>query len=54
MIEAGEEPDNVKEAKQITKASASRGAQDSRASSSFAQRFPSAARIGTDPGYGFR
>jgi hypothetical protein len=53
MIEAGEEPDNVKEAKQMASASASRGAMDSTASS-FDKRFPSAKRIGTDPGYDFR
>jgi hypothetical protein len=53
-IEAGEKPDNVKETEQMAKASASRGAQDSRPSSSFAQRFPGAARIGRDPGYSFR
>jgi hypothetical protein len=53
MIEAGEDPDNVKEAKQMAKASASRGAQDS-GLSSFDSRFPSARKIGRDPGYGFR
>jgi hypothetical protein len=54
MIEAGEDPDSVKEAKQMAKASASRGAQDSRPSSSFAQRFPSAAKIGRDDMIGRR
>ena len=53
MIEAGEDPDSVKEAKQMAKASASRGAQDN-ASSSFAQRFPSAAKIGCDDMIGRR
>jgi len=42
QIEAGEDPDNVKEAKQMAKASASRGAQDS----SFFSRFPGAKHIG--------
>ena len=51
MIEAGEDPDVVKEAKQMAKASASRGAQDSRcvATSSledFHSRFPGAKHIG--------
>ena len=54
MIEAGEEPDNVKEATQMATASASRGAMDSRPSSSFAQRFPSAAKIGRDDKIGVR
>ena len=54
MIEAGEDSDSVKEAKQMAKASASRGAQDSRPSSSFAQRFPSAAKIGRDDMIGRR
>jgi hypothetical protein len=54
MIEAGEDPDSMKEAKQMAKASASRGAQDSRPSSSFAQRFPSAAKIGRDDMIGTR
>ena len=57
MIEAGEDPDNVKEAKQMAKASASRGAQDSAArigEAGFNSRFPSARKIGRDDGYGFR
>ena len=57
MIEAGEDPDNVKEAKQMAKASASRGAQDSAArigEAGFNSRFPSARNIGRDDGYGFR
>jgi hypothetical protein len=53
MIEAGEDPDSVKEAKQMAKASASRGAQDSRLSS-FNARFPSAAKIGRDDMIGVR
>jgi|NGEPerStandDraft_6_1074524.scaffolds.fasta_scaffold52375_2 hypothetical protein len=53
MIEAGEDPDSVKEAKQMAKASASRGAQDS-SLSSFDRRFPSASRIGRDDMIGTR
>jgi hypothetical protein len=53
MIEAGEDPDNVKEAKQMAKASASRGAQDS-SLSSFDARFPSARKIGRDDMIGTR
>lgn len=53
QIEAGEDPDNVKEAKQMAKASASRGAQDS-SMSSFDARFPSARKIGRDDMIGTR
>jgi hypothetical protein len=52
MIEAGEDPANVKEAKQMAKASASRaGAQDSAArigEAGFNSRFPSAKKIRPD------
>jgi hypothetical protein len=54
MIEAGEELPVMTEAKKMAAASASRGAQDSRPSSSFAQRFPSAAKIGRDDMIGVR
>jgi hypothetical protein len=58
MIEAGEDPDNVKEAKQMAKASASRGAQDSASArigqSGFDARFPSARKIGRDDMIGTR
>jgi hypothetical protein len=53
MMEAGEDPDSVKEAKQMAKASASRGAQDS-GLSSFDSRFPSARKIGRDDMIGTR
>lgn len=58
MIEAGEDPDSVKEAKQMAKASASRGAQDSASARSgqagFDARFPSARKIGRDDMIGTR
>jgi hypothetical protein len=58
MIEAGEDPDNVREAKQMAKASASRGAQDSASARSgqagFDARFPSARKIGRDDMMGVR
>jgi hypothetical protein len=58
MIEAGEKPDNVKEAEQMAKASASRGAQDSASARSgqagFDARFPSARKIGRDDMIGTR
>lgn len=50
MIEAGEDPDSVKEAKKMASASASRGAQDSL----FFSRFPSARKIGRDDMIGVR
>jgi hypothetical protein len=58
MIEAGEKPDNVKEAEQMAKASASRGAQDSATArigeAGFDARFPSARKIGRDDMMGVR
>lgn len=55
-IEAGEEPDNVKEATQMAKASASRGAQDSASrigEAGFNSRFPNI-KIGRDDMIGRR
>jgi hypothetical protein len=54
QIEAGEPVDSQKQAEKMNAAARSRGAQDSAPSSSFDKRFPSAKRIGTDPGYDFR
>jgi hypothetical protein len=53
MMEAGEKPDSVKDAEQLNRASASRGAQDS-GLSSFDSRFPSARKIGRDDMMGVR
>jgi hypothetical protein len=56
MIEAGEEPDNVKEAKQMASASAACGAQDSASrigEAGFNSRFPNI-KIGRDDMIGRR
>jgi hypothetical protein len=54
QIEAGEPVDSQKQAEKMIAGAKARGAQDSAPSSSFDKRFPSAKRIGTDPGYDFR
>jgi hypothetical protein len=53
-IEAGVKTDSEEENDKLRAGAKARGAQDSRPSSSFAQRFPSAAKIGRDDMIGRR
>ena len=56
-IEAGVKTDSEEENDKLRAGAKARGAQDSAArigEAGFNSRFPSARRIGTDPGYGFR
>jgi hypothetical protein len=57
-MEAGEKPSSAEEADKMIAGAKARGAQDSRMSRAdearFDSMFPSAKKIGNDPGYGFR